>query len=57
MLTIERCKEILKQNGSKMSSEEIKELLPLLYMWANLNNELNEDNDDECTTILPSEHR
>ena len=57
MLTIEICKEILKQNGSKMSSEEIKELLPLLYMWANLNNELNEDNDDECTTILPSEHR
>lgn len=56
MLTIERCKEILKQNGSKMSSEDIKELLSLLYMWANLNNELNEDSDDKCTTILPSEH-
>lgn len=56
MLTIERCKEILKQNGSKMSSEDIKELLSLLYMWANLNNELNENSDDKCTTILPSKH-
>ena len=56
MLTIERCKEILKQNGSKMSSEDIKELLPLLYLWANLNNDQNYNNDDECITILPSEH-
>ena len=57
MLTIERCKEILKQNGSKMSSEDIKILLPLLYLWANLNNEQNDNNYDECITILPSEHR
>ena len=57
MLSIERCKEVLKQHGSLMSSEEIKELLPVLYTWANLNNEQNYNNDDECTTILPSEHR
>ena len=39
-----------------MSSEEIKKLLPLLYLWADLNNDQNYDNDDECITILPSEH-
>lgn len=36
MLSIERCKEILKEEGMKLSDEQIKEVREFLYTIANI---------------------
>jgi hypothetical protein len=38
MLSIERCKEILKENGLKLNDEQVKEVREFLYIIANIEN-------------------
>ena len=57
MLSIEKCDEILKANGTKLNNEEIKNLRDYLYFLANLqiedeNNKLLTNDDYECDTVL-----
>ena len=36
MLSIEKCKDILKENGLKLDDEQIKEVRDFLYIIANI---------------------
>ena len=38
MLSIERCKEILKENGLKLNDEQVKEVREFMYIIANIEN-------------------
>jgi hypothetical protein len=51
MLSIERCDEILKSNGTKLNNEEIKNLREYLYFLANLQVE-----DENNKSITDDEH-
>lgn len=48
MLSIEKCKDILKENGLKLDDEQIKEVRDFLYIIANIeqkyNNKAEENN-------------
>lgn len=57
MLSIEKCNEILKANGTKLNNEEIKNLRDYLYFLANLqiedeNNQIKTSEEDECGIVL-----
>lgn len=57
MLSIERCDEILKSNGTKLNNEEIKNLREYLYFLANLqvedeNNKSITDDEYERDSVL-----
>lgn len=43
MLSLERCDEILKSNGTKLKNEEVKQLREYLYYLANL--QIEDDNN------------
>lgn len=52
MLSIERCKEILKANNLKLSDEEVKQVREQLYLFATLqmeseNNKTIKDEEDD----------
>ncbi len=47
MLSIERCDEILKSNGTKLNNEEIKNLREYLYFLANL--QVEDENNKSIT--------
>ena len=53
MLSIEKCKEILKQNGeNKISDEEIKLLRSLFSDWARIEIEIEDENQRLCQTKM-----
>lgn len=49
MLSIERCKEILKTNNLNLNNEEIKQVRDYLYFLAGLQTEA--DNNNETNQI------
>ena len=54
MLSIERCKEILKSNNFNLTNETIKKVREHLYLLAGIqiNTEQKLLEDEECNTIL-----
>lgn len=55
MLSIEKCKEILKLYNCDLTNEEIKQVREFLYLFAEI--QINAENklleDEECNSILP----
>ncbi|MBQ5613874.1 MAG: hypothetical protein IIU82_02525 [Tidjanibacter sp.] len=47
MLSIERCKQILKEEGMKLDDEQIKEVREFLYTIANLEYKIKNLNEKE----------
>jgi len=56
MLSIERCKEILKKYNYNLSNEEIKQVREVLYLFAEIqiNAEKQLLEDEKCDIILQS---
>lgn len=54
MLSIERCKEIIKKNNYDLTNEEIKQVREFLYILAEIqiNAEKQLHEYEECNTIL-----
>lgn len=54
MLSIERCNEILKDNGIKYNNKQIKEIRDFLYLFAEIqiSAEKKLKEDEECNIIL-----
>ena len=54
MLSIERCKDILKSHDCDLTNEEIKQVREFLYLFAEIqiNTEKELLKDEECNTIL-----
>jgi len=57
MLSIEKCKQILKQNNYNYTEEEIKIIRDYLYKVANLNLiNFKSQSDEKSSNILPSQY-
>ncbi|MBQ3198360.1 MAG: hypothetical protein IJB63_09625 [Alistipes sp.] len=56
MLSIEKCKEILKKYNYNLSNEEIKQVREVLYLFAEIqiNAEKQLLEDEKCDIILQS---
>ncbi len=53
MVSIERCKEILKQYGENaITDEEVKQLRSLLYDWAKIEIEIEDEIQKLCQTKM-----
>lgn len=54
MLSIERCKDILKSHDCDLTNEEIRQVREFLYLFAEIqiNAEKELLKDEECNTIL-----
>lgn len=54
MLSIEKCREILKSHNYDLTNEEIKQVREFLYLFAEIqiNAEKELLKDEECNTIL-----
>lgn len=46
MLSIEKCKDILKENGLKLDDEQIKEVRDFLYIIANIEHKYNNKTEE-----------
>ena len=59
MLSIEKCKEILKSNNYSLSNEEVKQVREFLYLFAEIqiNAEKNLLEDEEHNFVLQGQLR